>query len=115
MLPHSTVVGTHFVAAVAVACVFPVAVGIAVVGDSALAPSGTCCLPAIVVVVVDAAFVAAIAAAVAVVATVVAVVGWVVPDVVGDEVAMCIGQFVVVLSRPPVYPKRICLSPCSLS
>ena len=74
MLPHSTVAGTHFVAAVVVACMFPAAVGIVVVGVAVLAPSGTWCLLAVVVVVVAAAFVDAIAAAVAVVATVAAVV-----------------------------------------
>ena len=57
MLLHSTVAGTHFVAAVAVACMFPAVEGIVVVGVAALTPSGTCCLPAIVVVVVDAAFI----------------------------------------------------------
>ena len=84
MLPHFTVAGTHFMAAVVVACMFPAAVGIVVGGVAALAPSG----PAVVVVVVDAAFVAAIAVAVAAVATVAAVDGWVVPDVVGDEAAI---------------------------
>ena len=74
MLPHSTAVGSHFVVAVAVACASPVAIGIAGVGDSALAPSGTCCSPAVAVVVAVAAFVAAIVAAVVAVATVAAVV-----------------------------------------
>ena len=118
MLPHSTVADTHIVAVVAVACMFPAVVGIIVVGVAALAPSGTCCLPAIVVVVVvvaDAAFVAAIATVVATVVTVTAVVGWVVPGVVGDEAAMCIGHFVVAPSRPPVYPIRSGLFSSSLS
>ena len=110
MILHSTVVGIHFVAAVAVACMHPGAVGIVVVGDSALAPSGTCCLPTVAVVVVAAAFVAAIVAAVAVVATVAAVVSWVASGVVADEAAMCIEYFVVAPSRPHVYLKRICLS-----
>ena len=41
MLPHSTVTGTHHVAAVAVACILPAAVGIVIVGVAVLAPSGT--------------------------------------------------------------------------
>ena len=100
MLLHSTVAGTHIVAVVAVACMFPAAVGIIVVGVAALAPSGTCCLLAVVV---------------SVGATVADVVGWVVYGVVGDEAAMCIGHFVVPPSRLPVYPIRIGLCPCSLS
>ena len=40
MLPHSTVAGIHFVAAVAVACKSPVVVGTVVAGAVELVPSG---------------------------------------------------------------------------
>ena len=113
MLPHSTVVSSHFVAAVADACTSPVVIGIVVVRDSVLAPSGPCCSPAVAVVVAVAAFVVAIVAAVVAVATVAAVVDWVTSGVVVDVVAMCIDCFVGVPSRPLVCPKQIYHSPCS--
>ena len=40
MLPHSTVAGIHFVAAVAAACKSPVVVGTVVAGAVELVPSG---------------------------------------------------------------------------
>ena len=69
MLPHSTVAGIHFVAAVAAACKSPVVVGTVVAGEVGLVPSGIHYVPAVaagiaVAEVVDsvAAFVGAIVA-----------------------------------------------------
>ena len=62
MLPHSTVSGIYFVAAVAAACKFPVVVGTVVAGAVELVPSGMRYAPA-VVVGIDAAVVVGFVAA----------------------------------------------------
>ena len=87
MLPHSTVAGIHFVAAVAAACKFPVVVGTVVAWAVELVPYGMCYAPAVVVVIAAAVVVGFVAAA-----FVGAIVAWaaIVSDVVVAMAARCI-------------------------
>ena len=109
MLPHSTVAGIHFVAAVAAAYMFPAVVGIVAAGAVELEPSGIRYSPAVAFGVVAAAFVAAIVAWAAIV---VVVAGCFVPGAVVDAAARCIVHYAAVLSTPLAYPTQSVLSPC---
>ena len=110
MLPHSTVAGIHFVAAVAAAYKFPVVVGTVVAGAVELEPSGIRYLPAVAVGISAAVVVGFVAAA-----FVGAIFAWaaIVPGAVVDAAARCIVHSAAVLSTPLAYPIRSGLSPCS--
>ena len=112
MLPHSTVAGIHFVAAVAAACKFPVVVGTVVAGAVELEPSGIRYSPAVVVGIAAAVVVGFVAAA-----FVGAIVAWVaiVSGAVVDVAARCIVHSAAVLSMPLACLTQTGLSPFVLS
>ena len=76
MLPHSTVAGIHFVAAVAAAYMLPAAVGIVAAGAEELEPFDIHYLPAVAVGIVATVFVAAVAVGIVAAAFVAAIVSW---------------------------------------
>ena len=112
MLPHSTVAGIHFVAAVAAACKSPVVVGTIVDGAVELVPSGIHYVPAVA---------AGIAAAVVVVSVVAAFVGTIVAwaaiasGIVLAVAARCVVHSAAVISMPLACLIQICLSPFASS
>ena len=125
MLPHSTVAGIHFVAAVAAAYMFPAAVGIVAAGAEELEPFDMHYSPAVAVGIVAAAFVAVVASGIVAAAFVAVIFAWAaivvvvagsfVPSAVGDAAVRCIFHSAAVPSTPPAYPTRSILSPCSSS
>ena len=112
MLPHSTVAGIHFVAAVAAAYKFPVVVGTVVVGAAELETSGIRYSPAVAVGIAGAVVVGFVAAA-----FVGAILAWaaIVPGAVVDVAARCIFHSAAVLSTPLACLTQNGLSPCSSS
>ena len=112
MLPHSTVAGIDFVAAVAAACKFLVVVGTVVAGDMELVPSGMRYAPAVVVGIAAAVVVGFVAAA-----FVGAIFAWaaIVSGAVFAVAARCIVHSAAVLSMPLACLIQICLSPFASS
>ena len=112
MLPHYTVSGIHFVAAVAAACKFPVVVGTVVAGAVELVPSGMHYAPDVVVGIAAAMVVGFVSAA-----FVGAIVAWV--AIVSGAVAAVADRRIVhsaaVLSMPLACLIRIFLSPFASS
>ena len=112
MLPHFTVAGIHFVAAVAGACKFPVVVGTVVAGAVELVPSGIHYSPAVVVGIAAAVVVGFVAAA-----FVGAIVAWaaIVSGAVVDVAVRCSVHSAAVLSMLLACLTQNGLSPCSSS
>ena len=88
MLPHSTVAGVHFVAAVAAACKFPVVIGTVVAGVVDLVPSGIHYVPAVAAGIAAAEVVGSV-----VVAFVGAIVAW---DISGSGAVVAVAATCVV-------------------